>query len=527
VPAANVTSVGTHTISVRNGGSGYPVSGPQTFTVTTPTGPALVSITPATGSNGSTSVPFTLSGTNMDLAGLLSTVTLRGAWPGGSSVTVTGSVATRSATSITGTFNLASPTALVGTYDVILSGNSLTATLPSAYTVTGPTLTAIVPNFGVNSNASQSFALAGTGLNGLTGPTVTLKRGTTTVVTATGLTAAPTGLSMTGTFNLASPLVAAGVYDVVLTYSGTATVKLTDAFTVNNPVPTITSISPTTAYAGSTNPSMVLTVNGTGFVPAPTPAIPGGHGSLIRIGATEILNTTFVSSTQLTTPLLPSYITSAGTIAISVVSPTPGGGASLPTNLTVAADPAAPVTTITGNDDDWHNTDVVLTVSATDSQSGVQRTQYIINALAPVTLVGTTITVPADGDFEGENVVEAWSTDWCGNVEDPGDVVTVKIDTVRPKAFGKAAKGTHGKKITLKYKLTDALSPEATAVYVKIKNSKGKVVKTLYFSGDKDMGTWYSFKWKAGAKGTYKYYVHGEDLAGNPSTTTAAKITVK
>jgi hypothetical protein len=157
----------------------------------------------------------------------------------------------------------------------------------------------------------------------------------------------------------------------------------------------------------------------------------------------------------------------------------------------------------------------------------VQTTQYDVNGAAPVTLVGSTITVPADGTSEGENVVNAWSTDWSGNVETPAPSVTVKIDTVKPIAYGKAATGTHDKKITLKYKITDNVSPKVQSIYVKITTTSGKVVKNQKISGQKTADQWYSFKWKAGSKGTYNYYVHGEDLAGNTSTTTPAKITVK
>ena len=52
---------------------------------------------------------------------------------------------------------------------------------------------------------------------------------------------------------------------------------------------------------------------------------------------------------------------------------------------------------------------------------------------------------------------------------------------------------------------------------MKITKSNGKVVKNQKLNGTKTVNTWYSFKWKAGSKGTYKYYVHGQDLAGNAS----------
>src|SRR5208282_1867784 len=86
-------------------------------------------------------------------------------------------------------------------------------------------------------------------------------------------------------------------------------------FTIDNPVPTAGSLSPTGAIAGG--PAFTLTVNGTNFVN----------------GATVLWNgsartTTFVSSTQVTAAINASDIATAGSASVSVSNPTPGGGAS-------------------------------------------------------------------------------------------------------------------------------------------------------------------------------------------------------
>ncbi|MDX2030531.1 MAG: PKD domain-containing protein [Blastocatellia bacterium] len=88
-------------------------------------------------------------------------------------------------------------------------------------------------------------------------------------------------------------------------------------FSVNapNPVPTITSLSPNTAVEGGAG--FTLTVNGTGFV----------NGSAVRWDG-QARTTTFVSATQLTAQILASDIIGAGTAAVSVFNPTPGGGVS-------------------------------------------------------------------------------------------------------------------------------------------------------------------------------------------------------
>jgi WD40-like Beta Propeller Repeat len=85
---------------------------------------------------------------------------------------------------------------------------------------------------------------------------------------------------------------------------------------VLNPSPTISAVSPTSAQAGST-PS-TLSVTGTGFI-----------SSQSQISVNGVLRpTTFVSSTSLTTPLTGSDLLVAGVDQITVVTSTPGGGAS-------------------------------------------------------------------------------------------------------------------------------------------------------------------------------------------------------
>jgi len=90
---------------------------------------------------------------------------------------------------------------------------------------------------------------------------------------------------------------------------------------VDNPVPTLTSISPTsvTHHSGS----VTLTLTGTDF----------------RTGSTALASgssctTTYVSDTQLTAVVPSGKVIHAGTVPITVSSPTPGGGNSGTVNLT-------------------------------------------------------------------------------------------------------------------------------------------------------------------------------------------------
>jgi YVTN family beta-propeller protein len=89
-----------------------------------------------------------------------------------------------------------------------------------------------------------------------------------------------------------------------------------------NQIPTITSISPNSATAEGAG--FTLTINGTNFVAASTVNFGGAAPA-----------TTFVNSTQLTAAIPFSSIASAGTPAVTVTNPAPGGGTSNAINFTV------------------------------------------------------------------------------------------------------------------------------------------------------------------------------------------------
>jgi len=82
---------------------------------------------------------------------------------------------------------------------------------------------------------------------------------------------------------------------------------LTPIQTTPPPAATLTSLQPSSAAAGG--PGFVLTVNGTGFV----------SGAVVRWNGSA-LATSFVSATQLTTPVPASLIATAGSASITVVN---------------------------------------------------------------------------------------------------------------------------------------------------------------------------------------------------------------
>ncbi|MDP3948684.1 MAG: IPT/TIG domain-containing protein [bacterium] len=102
-----------------------------------------------------------------------------------------------------------------------------------------------------------------------------------------------------------------------------------NAFTVLNPAPSITSISPNSAVAGA---GSALMVNGTNFVPS----------SVINFNGVA-KTTSFVSTSQLTASILASDVAAAGAYPVTVTNPSPGGGTSDPPQTFTVTTPPPPL----------------------------------------------------------------------------------------------------------------------------------------------------------------------------------------
>jgi hypothetical protein len=85
--------------------------------------------------------------------------------------------------------------------------------------------------------------------------------------------------------------------------------------TVNNPIPTVSNLTPSNVQAGG--PNFTLTVDGSGFV----------NTSIVRFNGDD-RPTTFVNSAQLTAEITATDIELAGTSPITVFNPPPAGGVS-------------------------------------------------------------------------------------------------------------------------------------------------------------------------------------------------------
>src|SRR5438309_4822850 len=177
--------------------------------------------------------------------------------------------------------------------------------------VSTPTLTGISPSSAIA--GSGPVTLTATGTNFINSSVIQVNGATysTTFVSSTQLTSTLT----------ATDLATAGWLSItVATPGGGMSAPLT--FTVNNPLPSLSSISPSSVSAGS--PGFTLTLTGSNFVP----------NSVVQVnGASRA--TTFVSATQLTASIPASDLTAGAYLSITVTSPTPGGGTSAAVTLTV------------------------------------------------------------------------------------------------------------------------------------------------------------------------------------------------
>ncbi len=155
-------------------------------------------------------------------------------------------------------------------------------------------------------------------------------------------------------------------------------------FTVNNPVPSITSLDPDHVTAGDAG--FTMTVNGTGFVDG---------ASVVRWNGSA-LATTFVAGNQLSAQVPAANVAAAGTASITVFNPTPGGGTSNSATFTVNN----PVPSITSLDPDHvtaGDAGFTMTVNGTGFVDGASVVRWNGSALATTFVAGNQLSaqVPA------------------------------------------------------------------------------------------------------------------------------------
>ena len=292
IPAADIATAGTVNVTVTNPAAGG-TSNAQTFTINNPA-PTETSLSPTSATAGGAAFTLTVNGT-----GFVSTSVVKF---NGAAKTATFVSATQLTAAIA-----AADIATAGTASVTVTnpapGGGTSGTL--SFTINGSalTLTSIAPASTTAGGAAFTLTLTGTGF--ATGATVNF-----------GTNPAIIPSSVTGTQIVAAipaaDIATAGTVNVTVTNPAGGGTSNAQTFTINNPAPTETSLSPTSATAGGA--AFTLTVNGTGFVST----------SVVKFnGAAK--PTTFVGATQLTAAITAADIVTAGTATVTVSNPSSGG----------------------------------------------------------------------------------------------------------------------------------------------------------------------------------------------------------
>jgi hypothetical protein len=125
---------------------------------------------------------------------------------------------------------------------------------------------------------------------------------------------------------------------------------------------------------------------------------------------------------------------------------------------TIIMDTTVPTTTSSGIDNLWHNSPVMVTLSATDTGSGINKTYYSIDGSNPTVVYTAPFTISNEGTY----TVKYYSTDKAGNSE-PAKTAPyqVKIDKTSPQGtitINNGAEYTDQSQVTLNLSATDALS---------------------------------------------------------------------
>ncbi|HEX2713099.1 MAG TPA: choice-of-anchor D domain-containing protein, partial [Candidatus Acidoferrales bacterium] len=181
-----------------------------------------------------------------------------------------------------------------------------------------PTLTSISPTNALVGQAISPLTLTGT--NFIQGVTVVNFNGNPDTGGAVSNNGATLTINIPG-----SQLAAAGAVNVSATNpapgGGTSA---NQTFTINNPAPTLTSISPT---AGNVGQAISMTLTGTGYNSTSTVKF----GTMVFTGGTVTNN-----GTTLAVNIPGTALGAVGSVPVTVTNPTPGGGTSLPQTFTIS-----------------------------------------------------------------------------------------------------------------------------------------------------------------------------------------------
>jgi|GEM_PF-1302478 len=324
ISAADVASAGTIGVTVFNPGPGGGLSNAVNFTVNAAGNPipGILNLNPSSTTAGGAGFTITVNGSNFVNGSIVR-------WNGSDRPTTFVSVNQLTAT-ITAA-DIASPGSVpVTVFNPAPGGGTSNAVFFTVNPVSGnpvPSITSINPTTAVAGGAA--FTLTVNGANFVSGAVVRWNGSdrATTFVSATQLTASIPAS------DIANPVTASVTVFNPSPGGGSSNAVSFTVSAVGNPVPVITALTPASVPAGNAN--FTLFVDGSNFV----------NGSTIY-WAGVARPTSFVSSTRLRWDVPASLVTTPGTVPVTVLSPTPGGGFSNTVNFVITA-PGNPVPAIT------------------------------------------------------------------------------------------------------------------------------------------------------------------------------------
>jgi hypothetical protein len=344
-PSASLAQAGTAQVTVYNPPTGGGTSNAVTFTIESNPVPTITSLSPSCAQAGASSVYVYITGAGFNVASEVR-------WNGAKASSYSFHSSTEMAFWPPSADLAQAGTAQVTVYNPPTGGGTSNAAVFTITTNPIPSISYLSPSS--KTVGSSNFTLTVNGSN-FSASSVVRWNGAnraTTFGSATQLTAAisaddvaTAGTALVTVFDGAAPPAGGGTSTAV-------------TFSINNPSPVLTLMSPLSAGAGGDGFNLTLT--GSGFV----------SQSVVRWGGSDRA-TTFISGTQLVAAILSSDIAEAGSVQVRVYNPGPGGGTSSVLNFTIVApNPAPSVTTLSPASAVAGGATFTLTVNGTNFVNG-------------------------------------------------------------------------------------------------------------------------------------------------------------
>ena len=353
IPASDLAATGSASITVFTPAPGGGTSNATTFAINNPA-PAITGLSPSSAPAASGTFTLTVNG-----SGFVNGSKVR--WNGSDRTTFFVSATQLTATIDSGDVANAG-TAPVTVFNVAPGGGTSPA---STFTITNaaPGTPTLSPNNVIAGSGALTLTVDGTGFTSASKVRWNGQDRTTTFESATRLTAAIS----------AADVAAAGTANVlVFTPAPGGGTSPAAVFTVANPLPAVSALSPSTTPAHGA--AFTLTVTGSNFVQA----------SIVRWNGLD-RPTTFVNSGQLTAAVTAADILTEGTADVTVYSPAPGGGISGSQAFTIgtpATTPTDQLVALTGPTGQPVGRSRLVFRATTGNLSGVSAVSFVIRRVS-------------------------------------------------------------------------------------------------------------------------------------------------